>query len=281
MKGKGLGEARKLFRARKFPDVIRLLEPEVFRYRESFDYFWLLGFSCLHTGDLGGAFSYISRAHQLQHDDISSLLGMAAIHFRRAENEGAIKRWLEVLELQPANAVARRGLDLLRRGLQQDKLQEFIDAGRMRILYPPLPRRTSIATILVIVLGALIVAGLGVLGYRVTRATPVERPGVAGDRDSRRPVAPGGSGRDLPVHAQRKGRAAGLPEGPHAAARLSRQPRDGGDQSPPPVQRDPGHQGTGADAERIRHPADTSTRCGMVSPMRVCRCSPRCMTGAP
>ena len=180
MKGKGLGEARKLFRARKFPDVIRLLEPEVFRYRESFDYFWLLGLSCLHTGDLGGAFSYISRAHQLQHDDVGALLGIAAIHFRRAENESAIKRWLEVLELQPSNAVARRGLDLLRRGLPQDKLQEFIDSGRMRTLYPPLPPRRSAATILVIVLGVMIVAGLGYLGYRVTRTQPVERPGVSG-----------------------------------------------------------------------------------------------------
>ena len=105
---------------------------------------------------------------------------MAAIHFRRSENESAIKRWLEVLELQPSNAVARRGLDLLRRGLQQDKLQEFIESGRMRTLYPPLPRRTSVATVLIIVLGVMVVAGLGVLGYRITRSTPVERPGVAG-----------------------------------------------------------------------------------------------------
>jgi hypothetical protein len=180
MKGKGLGEARNLFRARKFPDVIRLLEPEVFRYRESFDYFWLLGFSCLHTGDLGGAFSYVSRAHQLQHDDVSALLGMAAIHFRRAENESAIKRWLEVLELQPSNAVARRGLDLLRRGLPQEKLQDFIDSGRMRTLYPPLPPRTSAAAILAIILGVLIVAGLGFLAFRVTRTRPAERPGVSG-----------------------------------------------------------------------------------------------------
>jgi hypothetical protein len=180
MKGKGLGEAQKLFRARKFPDVIRLLEPEVFRYRESFDYFWLLGFSCLHTGDLGGAFSYISRAHQIQHDDVSALLGIAAIHFRRAENESAIKRWLEVLELQQSNAVARRGLDLLRRGLPHEKLQEFIDAGRMRSLYPPLPPRRSRAAVTVVVLGVLILAGLGVLAYRVTRARPADRPGVAG-----------------------------------------------------------------------------------------------------
>ena len=89
--------------------MIRLLEPEVFRYRENLEYFFLLGFSCLHTGDLGGAFSYISRANQLKDDDVNVILGLAAIHFRRAENESAIKRWLEVLELDPSNAMAREG----------------------------------------------------------------------------------------------------------------------------------------------------------------------------
>jgi len=178
VKAKGLADAKTLFRARKFPEVIRLLEPEVFRHRESFDYFWLLGFSCLHAGDVGGAFSYISRAHQLKPDDVSALLGLAAIHFRRSENETAIKRWLEVLEEQPSNRIARRGLDLLRRGLGREGLQDFIDSGKLKLLYPPLPSRARGVSVLVVVLTLLIVAGLGYLVYRV-RGTPVQsRPGV-------------------------------------------------------------------------------------------------------
>jgi hypothetical protein len=179
MKGKSLGDARKLFRARKFPEVIRLLEPEVFRHRESLEYFRLLGFSCLHTGDLGGAFSYISRAQQLKDDDIGVLLGLAAIHFRRSENETAIKRWLEVLEAQPSNPIARRGLDLLRRGLAKDALQEFIDSGKLKSLYPPLPARVPRASLIVIVLGALIVVGIAYLGLRMSRPQSPRRPGVA------------------------------------------------------------------------------------------------------
>jgi hypothetical protein len=180
MKGKSLGEARKLFRARKFPEVIRVLEPQVFRFRESFEYFCLLGFSCLHTGDLGGAFSYISRAQQLQEDDINVILGLAAIHFRRAENELAIKRWLHVLEIQPSNAIARRGLDLLRRGLTPDKLQELIDSGKVRQLYPPLASRVRLGLLLAVPLAILALAALGYLGYRVTRPNAPARPGIAG-----------------------------------------------------------------------------------------------------
>ncbi len=180
MKGKGLGEARRLYRARKFPDVIRILEPEVFRYRESFDYFSLLGFSCLHTGDLGGAFSYLSRARHLSRDNVSALLGLAAINFRRHETDDAIKRWLEVLELDPGNKVARRGMDLLRRGLSQEKLQEFIDAGKVRSLYPPLPARGRAGLIAIVVLGVLAVGAAAYLGIRFFPQRAAERPGISG-----------------------------------------------------------------------------------------------------
>ncbi len=179
MKGKGLGEARRLFRARKFPDVIRILEPEVFRYRESFDYFSLLGLSCLHTGDLGGAFSYISRARQLSPDSVSALLGLAAIHFRRQETEEAIKRWLEVLELDPGNAVARRGMDLLRTGLSREKLQEYIDAGKVRSLYPPLPSRARAGLVATIALAVIALAAAGYAGVRFLPRQAPERPGVS------------------------------------------------------------------------------------------------------
>ena len=187
MKRTGLGEARKLYRARKFPDVIRLLEPEVFRYRENFEYFQLLGFSCLRAGDFGGAFSYISRAHQLKDDDPGVLLGLAAVHFRRAENDNALKRWLEVVEEHPGNPVARRGLDLLRKGMAPDALQEFIDSGKLRKLFPPLPRRISGTSFLVAALCVLVLAGLVYLGVRYAGPWGAElagkwgaqRPGVS------------------------------------------------------------------------------------------------------
>jgi hypothetical protein len=178
MKGKGLGEARTLFRARRFPDVIRMLEPEVFRYRENIEYFKLLGFSCLHSGDLGGAFSYLSRAHQLDDEEVTAVLGLAAIHFRRAENESALKRWLSVLEVQPSNAIAKRGLDLLRKGFTADQLQEFIDSGRLKTLYPPLPRRGRATVVLIAALAVLAIAGIAYLGIHLSKPTTSARPGV-------------------------------------------------------------------------------------------------------
>jgi hypothetical protein len=180
MKRKGLGEARRLFLARKFSDVIRILEPEVFRYRENFEYFRILGFSCLYTGDFGGAFSYISRAQQLKDDDSSLILGLAAIHFRKSENESALKRWLEVIESHPSDPIARRGLDLLRKGMTADALQEFIDSGRLKTLFPPLPRRVAMAPVLIVCLSVLALAGVTYLAVRLgSPKEGLQRPGVS------------------------------------------------------------------------------------------------------
>ncbi len=181
MNAASLGEARRLLQARQFSAVIRVLEPEVFRYRDNFDFYYLLGLACLHTGDFGGAFSYLSRARQLKDDDANTLLGLAAIHLRKGEHESAIKRWLEALEIEPGNRVASRGLSLLRRGPGPDELRLLIESSRVRQLYPSLPSRRRWARALVIGLACVAVVGLGYLGYRGyqdSRSRMSERPGV-------------------------------------------------------------------------------------------------------
>jgi tetratricopeptide (TPR) repeat protein len=178
MRRKSLAEARRLFRARKFPEVIRTLEPEVLRFRESFDYFLLLGLSCLRTGDLGGAMSYLGRAHQLNREDSRPALAQAAIHFKRAETEKALALWLEVLENEPSNKVARRGMELLKKGLSNERIQDFVDSGRIAKLYPALPPRPVPVAWIIGVLVTLILAGSVYIGLRIIRPMKPVRAGV-------------------------------------------------------------------------------------------------------
>jgi len=177
---KNLGDARRLFRARRFSEVIRLLEPEVFRFRESADYFLMLGTACLHTGDLGGATSYLGRARQLKPGSVTALLGLAAVHFKRAETEQALKLWLEALDEDPRNPVALRGMNLLRRGMTREELQAYVDAGKLPQLYPRLPGRPLWPLLMAVALGgaALIVGGSLLL--RHVRPSAPTRPGVSG-----------------------------------------------------------------------------------------------------
>ncbi len=179
MGSKSLGDARRLFRARRFHDVIRGLEPEVFRYRESFDFYLLLGSSCLRTGDLGGAYSYLGRARQLRPESTSALLGIAAIHFRKGETDKALALWLECLEHEPSNAAARRGMEFLRKGPSKEQIQELADSPRMASLYPPLPPRFGAVKVTAAVSVILIAAGLAYLGIRMFSAAVRERPGVS------------------------------------------------------------------------------------------------------
>ena len=180
MPARNLGDARRLFRARRFPEVIRLLEPEVFRYRENADYFIMLGTACLHTGDLGGATSYLGRARQLKPGSVTALLGLAAVHFKRAETDQALKLWLEALDEDPRNPVALRGMNLLRRGLSRDDLQSFVDSGKLPQLYPRLPGRPLWPIVLMICLGGAAIVIGGSLAWQRLRPAAPGRPGVTG-----------------------------------------------------------------------------------------------------
>jgi tetratricopeptide (TPR) repeat protein len=180
MAARNLGDARRLFRKRRFPEVIRLLEPEVFRFRESADYFLMLGTACLHTGDLGGAASYLGRARQLKPGSVTALLGLAAVHFKKAETDPALKLWLEALDEDPRNPVALRGMNLLRRGMNRDEVQAFVDAGKLTQLYPRLPGRRRWPALLALGVGGAAIVVAAVVGLPRLGGSASTRPGVAG-----------------------------------------------------------------------------------------------------
>lgn len=136
MGGNDLKRAAKLFRAKKYSRVLQLLEPQVFRYRESFRFFHLLGMSCLHTGDFGGAYSYLQRAVSIKPADIPSLLGIAVVHLRRQETAEALRIWFQVLDDDHNNAYANRGLKLLKRNVDTDKFIELTESEKIKNLVP-------------------------------------------------------------------------------------------------------------------------------------------------
>ena len=108
-------KAETLFRSKRYADVIRLLEPQIFRFREDFRFYQLLGLSCLHTGDYGGAFSYLKRAIDLRESDTLSHLALALVHARRHETNEALRVWFEILDTEPRNRYALKGIELARK----------------------------------------------------------------------------------------------------------------------------------------------------------------------
>jgi tetratricopeptide (TPR) repeat protein len=158
-KPKSLQDIKKLFLKHKYAEVVRLLEPEIYRFRDSFLYYRLLGLSCLHLQDGGGAFSYLNRALQIKEDDVDSFLGIAAVHLKKRNIDEALKIWLRVLELSPGNRTARRALNRVRKGMGEDEVSRLVDSGKIRMFYPAQPFRLSPAVPLVVL--ALAAAAVG------------------------------------------------------------------------------------------------------------------------
>ncbi len=140
MKG-DLKKAVKLYHRSKFPQVIRLLEPQIFRYRENYDFFYLVGMSCLHTGDLGGANTYLQRGLGLKPNDSKANLGLALVYLRRQEIQEAIRCYFEILDSDPGNKIAARGLAVLKKNSSPSQVLELIESGRLNRLLPDAPKR--------------------------------------------------------------------------------------------------------------------------------------------
>ncbi len=128
---KVLKKAHALFRRGKYSEVIRVLEPQVFLYRENALFYYLLGLSCLRTGDLGGAESYLNRASHIDDESVPVLLALAAVQVRRLRSDEALQTWLAVIEQDPNNRIAKRGLALLRAADSDAVLHEAIDGDRI------------------------------------------------------------------------------------------------------------------------------------------------------
>ena len=183
---------------------MRVLQPEVLRYDRSFNYHYLLGAVCLHAGDFGGALTYLRIAHELKHRDAQAILGLAALFLRRGDVSRAVDLYLEVLELDPKNRIAKRALRIIRKQAGTEAFSVWLEA-RLSSLYPQIPfpgfstreKVTSLCAMLaafVIGFGVVVFMGLAPNPFRARggRAIPYgltltwyDRTAPVGDGDYR------------------------------------------------------------------------------------------------
>ncbi len=133
-----LDRAKRSFARKRYNDVISLLEPEVINYRDSFSFYYMLGLSCLYTGDIGGAGSYFQRARQIKMRDPDLLAAQAALYLRRGNTQQAVDYYLEILEYAPTHRLARRALDFLRKKASDDTIADLVSSGKIARFYPRL-----------------------------------------------------------------------------------------------------------------------------------------------
>jgi tetratricopeptide (TPR) repeat protein len=199
-----LNRGVRLLRRGKYGEVISILQPEVVRYHDSFNYYYILGSACLRAGDLGGAFAYYKRAREIKMLEPPVLLGMAVYYLHRGDTGKAVDLYLEVLDLEPRNRIAKRGLQVLRKHGGTEGIQGWIESGKAPRLFPPLPKPPPNPArilgplalgLLILALTVGVLAKLGVVS--LGKSSGAERAGFSGvvlekeDRES--PVQIGGT----------------------------------------------------------------------------------------
>ncbi|MDC7126299.1 MAG: tetratricopeptide repeat protein [Spirochaetales bacterium] len=174
---------------KKYPDVIRILEPQVFRFRGNFDFFYLLGMSCLHQGDYGGGFSYLKRALDIKENDINALLGLAFIYLKRGETSSALRIWLDIIDMDPSNQFAKRGLNFLKKNENPDELSTFASADKLNKFLPQEKfKKEKKLSLIFILIPLIIILALIIIFFPKIKNKAIElfssekekRPGVSG-----------------------------------------------------------------------------------------------------
>ncbi len=130
-----LKKARRLYLRRRYPELITFLEPQVFLFRQSYHYFYLLGMSCLYTGDYAGAHSYLRRALDIE-EKTDALLGVAAVTLRRRQPDEALRTYLDILDLDNGNRRAKRALQWIKEIESPDEIVQWFQDKRFHKILP-------------------------------------------------------------------------------------------------------------------------------------------------
>lgn len=136
-----LKKARRHYKACRFKEVIDLLQTEIFQKRDDWEFYYLLGFSCLRIGDLGGAETYLHRCWQLNGQNESVREAMALVQMRKRNVQKAITLWLDILDENPKNTKAKTALDKLRKNMDDLRYSRYLKSRDFKKLIPG-PRKT-------------------------------------------------------------------------------------------------------------------------------------------
>jgi hypothetical protein len=130
-------------RARRFPDVIKLLEINIVEgvapeYRNSFDFFYILAVACMYQGDMGGANTYLQQARKIKMRDTRLLAAEGAFFLHRGDTARAVEYYLETLDSDPGNKTAKKALAFIKDHGDSEAITELIETGKIKRFFPPL-----------------------------------------------------------------------------------------------------------------------------------------------
>ena len=181
MSDQELKKAQVLFKRRKFSAVISMLEPRVIDYRDSFDFFYILGVSCLYMGDTGAAKDYLHRCETIEGTNVPLMIAQAAMYLRRGDTNQAVESYLTILDYDPRNKIASRAMTFIRTKGDIATISQWVSSGKIKRFYPDPGFYFPIMPVASVLIFALVVFLSVMLIKHLPKKNPAHRQGDYGN----------------------------------------------------------------------------------------------------
>ncbi|AJW73627.1 tetratricopeptide repeat protein [Borrelia hermsii] len=93
-----INKSIRYYNSHKYSDVIKLLEKEIFFYKNYYFYHYILGMSYLRMGNLGNAQTYLKKAYTLNPTEPDVKQSIAILLAAQGKEDKAIQIWLKMIE---------------------------------------------------------------------------------------------------------------------------------------------------------------------------------------
>jgi len=134
-----LTKAAILAKNRNYEGAFKILKDEEDRYNGSFKYYYLYGIISLHAGNFVEAHEYLQYANRIKFNDVSTLLGLAVLYLKRLNTVKTIDLYLDVLEKDPKNKIAKNAMNIMQKYSAPEALSDWMTPLKLEKLYPPIP----------------------------------------------------------------------------------------------------------------------------------------------
>jgi len=147
-------------------------------FRDSPEFYALLGKGCLRKNDFSGAHSYLMRAKDLDPEDTDTLLALGAVFLRQRQIEKALQTYLSILDISSNHRRAARALAMLRTIETPEAVLEWFETRKINRILPSqslyVPRWLSGIAIVLFLTAAL---GFSAVAVYSTLTIRPARPG--------------------------------------------------------------------------------------------------------
>ena len=130
------------YNSQKYSGVIKLLEKEIFFYKNYYFYHYILGMSYLRIGNLGNAQTYLKKAYTLNPTEPDVKQSIAILLAAQGKEDKAIQIWLKMIEDNQATKRSELSLEVIRRNPIQGTL--FLNKNKLYDkLFPKIKVKTK------------------------------------------------------------------------------------------------------------------------------------------